>query len=95
MDERIPGLLERPEMCASFVTPHLIYSIYKCIDNIKLYNQGDCSHFFFSYRDWFLLKGGGKGETEEYTCLSVDVYKLYNTSKDKATLIINKQNLLI
>lgn len=50
---------------------------------------------FFSYRDWFLLKGGGKGETEEYTCLSVDVYKLYNTSKDKATLIINKQNLLI
>lgn len=45
MDERIPGLLERPEMCASFVTPHLIYSIYKYIDNIKLYNQGDCSYF--------------------------------------------------
>lgn len=46
MDERIPGLLERPEMCASFVTLDRIYSIYKCIDNIKLYNQGDSSHFF-------------------------------------------------
>lgn len=45
MDERIPGLLERPEMCASFVTPDRIYSIYKYIDNIKLYNQGDCSYF--------------------------------------------------
>lgn len=46
MDERIPGLLERPKMCASFVTPDRIYSIYKYIDNIKFYNQGDSSYFF-------------------------------------------------
>lgn len=50
-----------------------------------------------SVPDYF-LRGGGKGETEEHTCffkISIDVYKLYNTSKDKAALIINKQNLLI
>lgn len=90
MDERIPGLLERPEMCASFVTPDLIYYIYKYIDNINLLRSRWLFRLFSTLEG--LIKGDEKGEKEEYKI------KIFNThshvyivylSKDKAALIIN------